>query len=242
MSNYSTIRIPNSDRILFSQKIMFSAGNYMYFFATGLAIGIFWIPYFNIGLGISPMRLGVILMVLQGWNAILDPIIGNLSDNARTRLVRRRPFMVVGAVATALISPWLWRPTEAWGEIGMGIYLIIVGMMSYTCFSCWAMPYYGMQLELTPNYDERTRLTAWITFFGKVTTLVGAWVMAIVSCSWFANPVAGAPDIVHGMKFCSWFVAVLIFASGLWPCSLYGPIRWIVRLWDRFGLNSKFDA
>ena len=213
----STVTIAESDRIPLGQKIAFGAGNCMDFFATGLMIGVLWMPYFNIGLGISPGRLGMILMILQGWNAILDPIMGNISDNARTRWGRRRPFMAVGAVLTAAISPWMWRPPTAWGENGMVIYLIVLGMVFYTCFSTWAMPYYGLQLELTPNYDERTRLTAWITLFGKFSSLLGGWAMAIVAGPWFSDAVTGKPDIVHGMKTCSWFVAALILMLGLLP-------------------------
>ena len=61
----------------------------------------------------------------------------------------------------------------------MVIYLIVVGMIFYACYSCWAMPYYGLQLELTPNYDERTRLTAWMTLFSKLSGLLGGWALAI---------------------------------------------------------------
>ena len=213
----SPVLIAESDRIPLGQKIAFGAGNCMDWFATGLTIGVFWMPYFNIGLGISPARLGFVLMVLMAWNAILDPVMGNISDNARTRWGRRRPFMAVGAVLTSLMSPWIWRPPTAWGENGMVIYLVVVGMIFYACFSCWAMPYYGLQLELTPNYDERTRLTAWITFFGKIAGLIGGWAMAIVTGPWFADAVTGKPDIVHGMKTCSWFIAGIILALGLLP-------------------------
>lgn len=209
--------ISDSDRIPLVQKIAFGAGNCMDFFCTGLVVGTLWMPYFNIGLGISPARLGLILMILQAWNAILDPIMGNISDNARTRWGRRRPFMAVGAALTAFLSPWLWRPPTTWGENGMVIYLVVVGMIFYACFSCWAMPYYGLQLELTPNYDERTRLTAWITLFGKICGLLSGWAMAIVSGPWFVNDITGKPDIVNGVRTCSWVISGLILIFGLLP-------------------------
>ncbi len=210
-------RISASDRIPLGQKIAFGAGNCADYFATGLTIGVLWMPYFNIGLGIDPAKLGFILMVLQAWNAILDPVMGNLSDNARSRWGRRRPFMFVGAILTAAISPWIWRPPMEWGENAMVAYLIIVGMVFYAAFSTWAMAYYGLQLELTPNYDERTRLTAWITFFGKISGLLGGWAMAIISGPLFAHPDTGQPDLVHGMQVCSWFIAGLILVVGLLP-------------------------
>ncbi len=213
----SSAHITESDRIPLGQKLAFGAGNCTDYFATGMTIGVLWMPYFNIGLGIDPARLGFVLMILQAWNAILDPVMGNLSDNARTRWGRRRPFMLVGAVLTAAISPWIWRPPVAWGENAMIAYLIIVGMVFYAAFSCWAMAYYGLQLELTPNYDERTRLTAWITFFSKISGLLGGWALAIFSGPLFANPETGKPDIVNGLKTCSWYIAVLILIVGLLP-------------------------
>lgn len=209
--------ISKSDRIPIWQKLAFGAGGCTDFFATGLMIGVLWMPYFNIGLGISPAKLGLILMIFQAWNAVLDPIMGNLSDNARTRWGRRRPFLFVGAILTAAVSPWIWRPPTQWGETGMIIYLLAVGMVFYACFSSWAMPYYGLQLELTPNYDERTRLAAWMTFFSKISGLLGGWAMAILAGPWFVDAATGKPDIVAGMKTCSWFVAGLILVFGLLP-------------------------
>ncbi len=209
--------IPVSDRIPLPQKAAFSLGLWADYLCTSLMLSTLWMPYFNIGLGIDPAKLGVVLMILQAWNAVLDPVMGNLSDNTRTRWGRRRPFLAVGSFLTAMVFPWLWRPPVSLGETGTLVYLVVVGMVFYTCFSCWAMPYYGLQLELTPNYDERTRLSAWMTFFGKMCGLVGSWAMAFISGPLFAHPETGKPDLVHGMKVSSWFIAGIILVFGLMP-------------------------
>ena len=263
-------RIAESDRIPTFQKLMFAAGVNMDYFATGLLTSL-WMPFFNIGLGLSPITLGIILMILQGWNAINDPIIGNLSDNARTRWGRRRPFMFVACITTACLVPFFWLiPTDVhnggfwiihiddWlsNLIGYDLispanalpaYLILLGMFFYTSFSFWAMPYYGMQLELTPNYDERTRLTAWMTLFGKLSSLIGGWILAVVILvgtlalgepsalegkpvfiqnllasirPWLTDlthPVSGEKPIVVGMRALCWLVAGCIIVFGMLP-------------------------
>jgi GPH family glycoside/pentoside/hexuronide:cation symporter len=209
--------IPESDRIPFWQKIAFALGGKMDYFATGVTVSMLWMPYFNIGMKISPALLGLGLMLLRAWDAISDPIMGNISDNARTRWGRRRPFMFVGAILTAAIYPFLWRPPAGWSELGMFFYLLFVGLLFFTSFTCWSMPYYGLQLELTPNYDERTHLTAWMSFFSKIVALAGGWIMAIVTGPWFANPETGESDIVNGVRTCSWFIAGMIVVIGLMP-------------------------
>ncbi|MFA6288924.1 MAG: MFS transporter [Opitutaceae bacterium] len=209
--------IPEADRIPFGQKLAFGAGASMSWLAADLTTGVLWMPFFNIGLGVSPVALGFVLMTLRLWDAFMDPIIGTVSDNTRTRWGRRRPFMFVGAILTAGIYLLMWRPPAGLGETGLLAYLFIVGLFFFACCTCASMPFAAMQMELTPNYDERTRLMAWTAFFAKCFNLLGGWSMAIITSSLFANAITGKPDIVRGMQAFSWLVAGLILILGLLP-------------------------
>lgn len=264
-------RIAEEDRIPFFQKIMFALGQNTDYVGTGLMTTVLWMPFFNIGMGLSPVVLGLILMVLRAWDAILDPIMGNISDNARTRWGRRRPFMFAGAITTALLYPLIWNfphnvtDGSSWlagaadwipfisrlglsaGEKASSLYLILIGMVFFASFTCWAMPYYGLQLELTPNYDERTRLTAVMTFVAKVTSLLGGWVFVIVvfvgtvaqgdmkvlegKPAWLASLATGIQPWLHGlagghldekpivtgMRLLCWVIAGMILCFGILP-------------------------
>jgi GPH family glycoside/pentoside/hexuronide:cation symporter len=213
----SSAPIPASDRVPLFQKIMFATGENMNFACTGLMTSVLWMPFFNIGLGMKPYILGIILMIYRGWDAITDPIIGNISDNARTRWGRRRPFLVVGAILTATMYPVFWHIPLDLTDQARVTYLIVVGMIYFTVYTVWSMPYYGFQLELTPNYDERTNISAWCTLFGKFGFFIGGWVLAIATSSYFANPETGKPDIIAGMRVISWFIAGCILVVGLLP-------------------------
>jgi GPH family glycoside/pentoside/hexuronide:cation symporter len=109
------------------------------------------------------------------------------------------------------------------------------------------MPYYGLQLELTPNYDERTRLTVVMTFVGKILSFFAGWAfVAIVFVGtiakgdlssvedkpeWVQSMVASiqpllttfAGDhlddkpIVLGMKILCWFFAAMLLVFGIMP-------------------------
>ncbi len=210
-------RVSAADRIPLLQKFTFSMGMNTEYIATGLMTGVLWMPFFNIGMGISPIQLGIVLMILRAWDAISDPLVGNISDNARTRWGRRRPFMVVGAILSAAIYPLFWHMPGDLSEIGKVIYLVVIGIVFFTCFTIWSMPYYGLQLELTPNYDERTRLSSWMALFSKISALAGGWVLALATGSWFVNPATGKGDIVLGMQTICWLIAACILVFGLLP-------------------------
>ncbi len=263
-----TPRIAQSDRIPQFQKLMFAAG-VIAANLPSLMFGNLWMPVFNIGFGISPVILGGILMIMRAWDAFTDPVIGNLSDNTRTRWGRRRPLMFVSAIAAAAICPLFWNPPRAvfdssswfyriaewvpflsgygaWDR-GMAVYLTLIGLLFFTVFTFWTMPYYSLQMELTPNYDERTRLAAWMALFGKIANLGASWVLLLVigvgtlaigdpaffenKARWLASTLADIqpfiaalanqqPDekpIVVGARLVAWGMAACILCFGLLP-------------------------
>jgi GPH family glycoside/pentoside/hexuronide:cation symporter len=49
------------------------------------ALGYLAFPIYNMGLGVDPRMLGWALGLPRIWDAISDPLMGNISDNTRTR-------------------------------------------------------------------------------------------------------------------------------------------------------------
>jgi GPH family glycoside/pentoside/hexuronide:cation symporter len=209
--------IAPEDRVPFWRKVAYGAGSPVDWLTVGLATTMLWMPIFNIGYGIRPGILGLILVVYRIWDAVSDPVMGNISDNTRTRWGRRRPYVLVGAVLTGVLMPLLWRLPTQWGETGMIIYITALGLLIFTSFTMWGMPYYSLMLEMTPNYDERTRCAAFRTFFTQCSILLGGWVLAVAASKQFANPVTGEADIANGMRTISLWLAGLVIILGILP-------------------------
>ena len=213
------------------QKTAFALGGTMDYFSTGMLTAILWLPFFNLGLGMDAAVLSGILVVFRLWDAITDPLCGNISDNARTRWGRRRPFIFVAAITTGLLFPLFWYMPGWLGDFGnqvlfsigkseitgLTVSLTVLGMIFFTSFSFWSMPYYGLQLELTPNYDERTHVTAWMSAVSSIAVLMGGVIIWLVNSDLFADPITGAPDIVKGVKVVSIPFAALIIIAGMLP-------------------------
>lgn len=56
-----------------------------------------------VALGMNPLLLGMILGIKTLWDGITDPIMAQVTDNARTRWGRRRPFILFGGVGRVLL-------------------------------------------------------------------------------------------------------------------------------------------
>lgn len=216
------------ERIPLLRKLLFGLGCGNDYLSGTLVTSILWMPVFNLGLGMSPSVLGAILMFFQIWSALVVPVAGYLSDNLTTRWGRRRPVIVVSAIVVAAVFPFLWHLPMRFSEAERIAYLVVVGVIFSTASTVWTTAYYAFQLELTPNYDERTRIAGWLAIFSKVAQLAGGWVLALVTGPWFTDPTTGRPDIVTGVRVTSWFVAGIILLTGIIP-GLVLPERVIHR-------------
>jgi GPH family glycoside/pentoside/hexuronide:cation symporter len=94
-------------------------------------------------------------------------------------------------------------------------WVIGFGMLFYTGFAIWAMPYQSLLMEMTPDYNERTRVAA-------VRGIMQSLASFVVGCSWwlalrFHDPVTGAPSTAHGMRMISLVIAVFVLVLGILP-------------------------
>ena len=95
--------------------VTYSMGN----FANTIAYQVFGnrIQFYYVDvLGLSAVVAGVIWTIYGLWNAINDPLMGQLSDRTRTRMGRRVPYVLFGAVPLGLAFFFLWTPPgqSAW--------------------------------------------------------------------------------------------------------------------------------
>ena len=209
-------KIPAKDRVPFLQKLAYGLGGPI----EGTAV---WVPQsnltpvFNIGLGMNPALLGLILMIWRGWDCFADPIVGNISDNARTPWGRRKPLIVAGAVLTALTLPLMWWAPHGLGQTQLFYWLLVSGLLFYSFFPIWGMPYYSLAMEMTPDYDERTNITAYRCYAQQFFGLFSAWILAFAASPAFSLLHENKPDLVNGMRYVSLVLAVITIVLGVLP-------------------------
>lgn len=214
--NKRSATVAPEDRVPVVQKICYGAGVSVSGFMNALPVNMF-MPVFNIALGINPALLGIVLMVYRAWDAVTDAVMGNLSDNVRTPWGRRRPFIVVGAVLAGIMMPLFWQVSPHWSQPVMIAYIVVMGLLLYTCTTIWGMPYYSLGMELTPDYNERTRIMAVRSVFEKLMAIFSGWMLALASLEIFADPATGEPDLANGVRHISWLAGLIVIVLGMLP-------------------------
>ena len=204
------------DRIPFFHKFIYSLGS-LANESQAAWIGQMVI-ILNLGLGISPIWVGIIGCVPRIFDAILDPIIGYSSDNARTRYGRRRPFIFWGAIFGGLFYMLMFQLYRSNSNAFNCWYFLIFQCLFFIGFTCYSIPWIALGYEMTPDYHERTRLQSWSRAFAQIPWLVSPWAWAIMyNKAWFANPETGAVDPVLGARTVAIVIGSVVILGGILP-------------------------
>lgn len=112
--------------------------------------------YYSQVLGMDAGVVGLVLLMALLIDAVVDPIIGYLSDRTYTRWGRRLPWLYLAPVPLAFAWVLLWSPPggEAPGTLGLLGLMVTVRVLLSAC----EVPSVALVPELTSDYDERTAL------------------------------------------------------------------------------------
>lgn len=187
------------DRVPLSEKAGYSAGG-MSYTLMGNSIGNMANVVLNIGLGMNPFLVGLLLAIPRFIDALFDPLIGAWSDNSRSRWGRRKPFMVAGAIGAGIFFVVLWWMPTAWSEMGQFWYFLGLSVVFYIFMSLFAVPWGALGLSMTADYHERTRLMATNAFMCALAAIVLSWLYALIKLPVFPDSITGARWVAVGLS------------------------------------------
>jgi len=157
--------VPTPPPLGFPLKITYGLGSISYGVAYVILSSAVLQIYFNQVLGVPAVWVGAAILISLLADVVLDPLIGQWSDNLRSGWGRRHPFMYASAVPAAALTYLLWHaprgmePTEL---LGLAVVTMIALRVSVASFE---IPSSALAPELAPDYDQRTSLMAFRWFF-----------------------------------------------------------------------------
>jgi len=219
----TTSNAPKTDRITFTQLAAYGAGGIIpiaLFNVAGILVGLMG----NISLGLSAFWLGAILIVPRLWDSFSDPIIGHWSDNTRSRWGRRRPFLLIGGILSALffVVIWLipkgetvqqWFPTDSGYQAFQLVYILVTLLLFFTAVNLFEIPHGALGMEMTTDYHERTRLFSAKSFVGNLFAMSTPWLFWLANQKVFKG--VGGTEI-DGMRYVSLMIAAVLIPLSFW--------------------------
>lgn len=139
---------------------------------------------------ISAGLAGTALMVGKIWDAVIDPLIGSISDHTKSRWGRRRPYLLFFAIPFGAAFVLMFRNPGIDDQTGKFIWAMLAYVFFCTVYSFTNIPYNALLPELTSDYNERTNISGFKMSFAVVGTLLGAGA-AMPLMAFFSGRTAG---------------------------------------------------
>jgi len=205
----------NLQRLSVSRKLIFGMGGAADCLMSNMIIQL-WAGIYVIALGISPLLIGLAMGIPRVLDAATDPLIGNISDNTRTRWGRRRPYILLGGGITAVLFFLLWMAPKEWGEYGIFAYVFVCLFLYFLSYALFSVPYSALSFELSTDYNERTEIQGYRTIMALVACLIMPWAYKL--CFFFGDKNLKGSDVeLSGLTWVALLYGGLMLITAAMP-------------------------
>jgi Na+/melibiose symporter-like transporter len=165
--------------------------------------------YYTQLIGLPGWLYGLSAFFAQAFDAFIDPLLGTLSDNSRTRWGRRHPWMAASALPIGVGFVLLFAPPSDAPQWAVFLWITFVQTALRTLLSVFAIPHTALGAELATGYDERTRIVSYRTL---LYWIVGILLPAGAYLFIFQRSEAGDGRLVAG-NYASYAIASALIAT-----------------------------
>ena len=134
------------------------------------ALGALAMFFYNQVIGVPAAVVALALSATLFSDAIMDVVIGNASDQTRTRWGRRHPFLFAGMLLIPIALYFRWHPPQDWAADSMFWYVLATGLFVNVSFSIFEIASNALGPELAKAYHDRTVLLGYRWMIGAATS------------------------------------------------------------------------
>lgn len=177
---------PPAHPVPFGQKVAFGLGmlaNQMF----PAALGIFMVVLVQ-DMGFPTWMWGILFFVPRAYDAVLDPIMGFISDNTRSKWGRRRQYVFAGAILLGISFVAMWQMQRSDGVAHNFVYFLFWSLVFFTGLTVFSIPYVAIGYEMSDDFHERTSIMAVAQWIGQWAWVIAPWFWVVMyDPAWFPN-------------------------------------------------------
>ena len=156
-------------------KIAYAAGDFgcnMSFALKG-TVQTFWLVFMMMETGL----LSALLLLVQIWDAVNDPLIGSLIDNDKRKykMGKFKTYIFIGACGLLLAGAAVFLPFPNASVVVKAVLFVLGYIIWDACYTVANVPYGSMLSLITEDSGERAQLYTWRSIgsmFGNIVPMV----------------------------------------------------------------------
>ncbi len=161
----------DSSKLSVGVKALYGTGQFVDS-VSATALATFLLFYLTAVCGLSGSLTGLSLFVALAVDAFVDPFVGSLSDNTKSRWGRRHLIMFWSFPAMFVGLGLLFTVPSGLSGMPLFVYVTAMALLLRFGLSAYIVPYIALGAELSDDYIERSRIIAWRSFFSVPATLL----------------------------------------------------------------------
>ena len=139
-------------------------------FSLKSTVQTFWLVFMMLETGL----LSILLLIVQIWDAVNDPLIGSLIDNDKRKykMGKFKTYILIGAIGLLVGGAAVFLPFPK-APVVLKAILFVLGYIVWDAFYTIANVPYGSMLSLvTENVGERAQLSTWRSIGSMIGNLL----------------------------------------------------------------------
>ena len=98
---------------------------------------------------------GIVVLISEIWDAISDPLMGLISDNTKTKIGRRRPYVLLGGCLLAVAFGLIFFPIGSENQMFQFVYCAATYLFYNTVSTMINVSYSSLSAEISSVREER---------------------------------------------------------------------------------------
>ena len=173
--------------------------------------------YYTQKVGLRPDLASYAIAAAVLWDAITDPLMGQITDRSNIANQKRRPFLLPGAVGLAVFLMLVFNVPNLETQSEKFLYLLLTYLGTNTFLTILSVPHTALAGDISKDPQIRLELFGWRMIFSNLGLILGTAIPAIVVLSGIDNHTTEA--------VASWGIGGLILLGVL------------ITLWSTLGLD-----
>ena len=143
-------------------------------------IGVIYLFFLMEVVGLRPVAAGAVTLISEIWDAISDPLMGTLSDKTRSKMGRRRPYILIGGCLLIIAFSLIFLPVLSFTPTWKFIYCSVTYLFYNTVSTMINVSYSSLSAEISNDSAERDKANVLRLVVSTVSTALCTLLPGIV--------------------------------------------------------------
>ncbi len=196
----------------FGSRLMYGLAD-VYGGGAFIIISTFFTVFLTKAMGMSPALAGTIPLIGKVWDAITDPLMGNITDRTQSKFGAKRFYILIGSIVSAITFILMWINFDTNSTMGQYFFYMFMYMLFSTGFTVVMVPYNALLPDMVSDYTVRGKFSS----VRMICSTFGAIIAGLVPTLIIKDNTQPMPYMIVALIFAAlFFVVIFITFLGTW--------------------------